>query len=65
MITWRCWTRCPPDACVYGAGIALAHRPSEVEALVAGTVPELAKFYGMQAPVNQKLYDTIRETEAN
>ena len=53
-----------PDAMPSMAQDALAHRPSEVEAF-AGTVLELAKFYGMQAPVNQKLYDTIRETEAN
>lgn len=54
----------PSDAMPSMAQDALAHRPSEVEAF-AGTVLELAKFYGMQAPVNQKLYDTIRETEAN
>ena len=54
----------PSDAMPFMAQDALAHRPSEVEAF-AGTVLELAKFYGMQAPVNQKLYDTIRETEAN
>ena len=54
----------PPDAMPSMAQDALAHRPSEVEAF-AGTVLDLAKFYGMQAPVNQKLYDTIRETEAN
>ena len=54
----------PSDAMPSMAQDALAHRPSEVEAF-AGTVLDLAKFYGMQAPVNQKLYDTIRETEAN
>ena len=54
----------PSDAMPSMAQDALAHRPSEVEAF-AGTVLELAKFYGMQAPVNRKLYDTIRETEAN
>ena len=54
----------PSDAMPSMAQDALAHRPSEVEAF-AGTVLELAKFYGMQAPVNQKLYDTIREMEAN
>ena len=42
----------------------LAHRPSEVE-LFAGTVLELAEFYGMQAPANQKLYDRIKEMETN
>ena len=54
----------PSDAMPSMAQDALAHRPSEVEAF-AGTVLDLAKFYGMQAPVNQKLYDTIREMEAN
>lgn len=43
---------------------ALAHRPSEVD-LFAGTVLELAGFYGMQAPVNRKLYDQIKEMETN
>lgn len=43
---------------------SLAHRPSEVD-LFAGTVIELASFYGMQAPVNQMLYDRIREIETN
>lgn len=42
----------------------LAHRPSEVE-LFAGTVLELADFYGMQAPANRKLYDWIKEMETN
>ena len=54
----------PSDAMPSMAQDALAHRPSEVEAF-AGTVLDLAKFYGMQAPVNRKLYDTIQETEAN
>lgn len=42
----------------------LAHRKSEVESF-AGTVLELAHRYGMRAPVNQRLYDTIREMETN
>lgn len=42
----------------------LAHRPSEVD-LFAGTVLELADHYGMQAPVNEKLYRTIKEMETN
>lgn len=42
----------------------LAHRPSEVD-LFAGTVLELAEHYGMQAPVNRKLYQTIKEMETN
>lgn len=42
----------------------LAHRPSEVE-LFAGTVLSLAEHYGMQAPVNEKLYRTIKEMETN
>lgn len=42
----------------------LAHRPSEVD-LFAGTVLELAEHYGMQAPVNEKLYRTIKEMETN
>ena len=41
---------------------ALAHRPSEVEAF-AGTVLKMAEQYGMRAPVNQMLYDKIREME--
>lgn len=43
---------------------ALAHRPSEVE-LFAGTVIQLAEFYGMQVPVNRALYQTIQEMETN
>ncbi|MFR2157672.1 MAG: ketopantoate reductase family protein [Evtepia gabavorous] len=43
---------------------ALAHRPSEVE-LFAGTVIQLAEFYGMQVPVNRALYQTIKEMETN
>ena len=42
----------------------LAKRKSEVE-LFAGTVLALAKRFGMRAPVNQKLYDIIREMETN
>ncbi len=42
----------------------LARRKSEVE-LFAGTVLELAQRFGMRAPVNQRLYDTIREMETN
>lgn len=42
----------------------LAHRPSEVD-LFAGTVLKLAEFYGMRAPVNEKLYRTIKEMETN
>lgn len=41
---------------------ALARRPSEVESF-AGTVLELAERFGMRAPVNQKLYDIIKEME--
>ncbi|MFQ8928325.1 MAG: ketopantoate reductase family protein [Evtepia gabavorous] len=43
---------------------ALAHRPREVE-LLAGTVIQLAEFYGMQVPVNRALYQTIKEMETN
>lgn len=42
----------------------LAHRPSEVD-LFAGTVLELAGFYGMRAPVNRQLYETIKNMETN
>ncbi len=42
----------------------LAHRPSEVE-LFAGTVLRLAEFYGMNAPVNEALYQKIKEMETN
>lgn len=42
----------------------LAHRPSEVE-LFAGTVLRLAGFYGMNAPVNEALYQKIKEMETN
>lgn len=41
---------------------ALAGRPSEVESF-AGTVLALARRFGMRAPVNQKLYDIIKEME--
>ena len=43
---------------------ARAHRPTEVEAF-AGTVIEMAEFYGMQVPVNRELYRKIREIETN
>ena len=40
----------------------LAHRKSEVE-LFAGTVIALAKKHGIDAPINQIIYDTILEME--
>lgn len=40
-----------------------AHRRSEVE-LFAGTIVRRAKKYGLDVPVNQWLYDTVREMEA-
>lgn len=43
---------------------ALAHRKSEVE-LFAGTVLQMANRYGMNAPVNQMLYDRICAMETN
>lgn len=42
----------------------LAHRKSEVE-LFAGTVLQTADRFGMQAPVNQMLYDRICAMETN
>lgn len=42
----------------------LAHRKSEVE-FFAGTVLELAQRFGMRVPVNQRLYDKIKEMETN
>ena len=41
---------------------ALAHRKTEVETF-AGQVLDMAERYGMQVPVNRKLYDTIRAME--
>lgn len=42
----------------------LAHRKSEVD-LFSGAVLEMAKRYGMSAPVNQMLYDKIKAMEEN
>ena len=42
----------------------LAHRKTEVE-LFAGTVLELAGRYGMKAPVNEMLYQKVKEMETN
>ncbi len=41
-----------------------AGRPSEVE-LFAGTIIELGKKYGVPTPVNQELYDRIKEIESH
>ena len=41
----------------------LAHRKSEVE-LFSGTVLALAKKHGISAPVNQKIYETVRLMES-
>jgi 2-dehydropantoate 2-reductase len=40
-----------------------ASRKTEVE-MFAGKVIELGRYYGVQTPVNQKLYDLIRKIEA-
>lgn len=42
----------------------LAHRKTEVD-LFAGTVIELAQRYGMSVPVNQMLYQKIKDMETN
>ncbi len=42
----------------------LAHRKTELD-LFAGAVLEMAARYGMQAPVNQMLYNKIRAMEAS
>ena len=40
-----------------------AHRPSEVE-LFAGTMVRLGRKHGVPTPVNDWLYDRVREMEA-
>ena len=42
----------------------LSHRYSEVD-FFAGAVIEKAKSYGLDVPVNQKLYDTVKKMEAS
>jgi len=41
----------------------LSHRPSEVE-MFAGTVGRMAKKHGLSTPVNDRLYERIKEMEA-
>lgn len=41
----------------------LSHRPSEVE-MFSGTVREMAKKHGLATPVNDRLYQRIKEMEA-
>ena len=41
----------------------ISHRPSEVE-MFAGTVGRMAKKHGLSTPVNDRLYERIKEMEA-
>lgn len=41
-----------------------AHRPSEVE-LFSGTINRLGRQYGIPTPINEMLYQRIKEMEAN
>lgn len=53
----------PPDGMPSMRQDALAHRPSEVE-LFAGTIRRLARKHGLSVPVNDTIYQTVREMES-